>query len=93
MPQSNSYEKDALVMMYENYSETDTDGFRKPQSEREWRVVEDTIREYKLIQKKVSTLSRMQRDKIKRTVMLWELKGLIKFTEKGVEILWNTYGM
>lgn len=79
---------EALLTMYENYdNDVDSDGFKRPKSEREWRVVEDTIREYKLIQKKESKLSRMERDKIKRTVMLWELKGLVKFTEKGCEIL------
>lgn len=79
---------EALLTMYENYdNDVDSDGFKRPKSEREWRVVEDTIREYKLIQKKESKLSRMERDKIKRTVMLWELKGLVKFTDKGCEIL------
>lgn len=82
------YDEDGIIMMYENWDdEVDADGFKRPKSEREWRVVEDTIREYKLIQKKESKLSRMERDKIKRTVMLWELKGLVKFTEKGCEIL------
>ena len=79
---------EALLTMYENWDdEVDADGFKMPKTERAWRKVEETVQEYVKIQNKESKLSRMQRDKICRTITLWELKGLVKFTEKGCEIL------